>query len=69
MCATAVLAALLVAVNGPTIVGAGHVGAGAWARVAVEVAAAWLLVQVASGAPVVRWESRPHDERRRGTRR
>ena len=69
-CATAVLAALLIAVNGPTILGAGHLGAGAWARVAVEVAAAWLLVHVASSGLLVRSGPRQHvgDQRRR-TRR
>ena len=64
------LAALLIVVNGPTIVGAGHLGAGAWARVAVEVAAAWLLVHVASAGLLVRSGPRNQaGDRRRRTRR
>lgn len=64
------LAALLIAVNGPTILGAGHLDAGAWTRVAFEVATAGLLVHVASGGLVVRSGRRRHaGDRRRRVRR
>jgi hypothetical protein len=65
--AIALLAALLVAVNSPRIVGAGHLGADTWARVAVEVAAAWLLVHMASRGLLTR--SAPRQHRADGCRR